>query len=311
MIKEDDKILVSVIIPVYNVQTYLKRCLDSIIEQSYSNIEIILINDGSTDESFLICEKYKEKDNRIHLISQSNKGLSVARNVGITISKGAFITFIDSDDYVDRNYIEVLLNNMLDNDVDIVMCDIVDVYKNNNIINSPFKNESFQAIKVFEKSLQTNGWFYTMAQAKLFRSSLVKQNLFLPAKIHEDEYFSNQLYSIMDLKVHTTKFTHYYYVHRCDGIMGNAIKFINFDEFDAFYQRMEIAKKNRLNCVRQLYERCHLFLSESVYSDNLIHTHNKGAVKRIFKMFFSTPIRKGFFSRLKQLGQLLIYTLLK
>ncbi|MBR1795985.1 glycosyltransferase [Candidatus Saccharibacteria bacterium] len=100
--------LISIILPIYNVESYLSRCLDSVITQDYQNLEIILVNDGSTDNSLQICQEYQAKDPRIKLINQSNAGLSAARNKGISVAKGEFISFIDSDDYVESNYISHL-----------------------------------------------------------------------------------------------------------------------------------------------------------------------------------------------------------
>ena len=105
-----DKDLISIIVPIYNVEKYIKKCIDSIINQTYTNLEIILVDDGSPDNCGKICDKYKEKDDRIKVIHKKNGGLSDARNAGIDIATGEYITFIDSDDYVAENYIEVLYN---------------------------------------------------------------------------------------------------------------------------------------------------------------------------------------------------------
>ena len=102
----------SIIIPVYNPAEYLEKCLTSVMSQSYKNCEIILIDDGSTDGSGEICQKFKEKDSRIHLIRQENKGLSAARNRGLEVAQGEYITYIDSDDYVDAFYLETLYQNI-------------------------------------------------------------------------------------------------------------------------------------------------------------------------------------------------------
>lgn len=101
--------LISVVLPIYNVESYLKRCLDSVCMQTYTNLDIILVDDGSPDNCGLICDSYAEKDNRIRVIHKQNGGLSDARNAGIDIAKGEYITFIDSDDYVDKTYIEYLV----------------------------------------------------------------------------------------------------------------------------------------------------------------------------------------------------------
>lgn len=116
---------VSVIIPVYNVEQYLKRCLDSIINQTLKDIEIILVNDGSTDNSLLICEEYAQKDERIKIVTRKNGGLSAARNTGLEHATGDYIGFIDSDDWVDTNFYEKLYNAAIENDCDITFGDII------------------------------------------------------------------------------------------------------------------------------------------------------------------------------------------
>ena len=100
--------LISVIIPVYNVSQYLPRCIESVINQTYQNLEIILVDDGATDDSGVICDDYARKDPRIRVVHKENGGLSSARNAGIQIARGEYLTFIDSDDYVDRDYTEFL-----------------------------------------------------------------------------------------------------------------------------------------------------------------------------------------------------------
>lgn len=104
---------ISVIIPVYNTEKYLKRCLDSIINQTFKNLEIIIVDDGSTDSSPQICDNYAESDDRIRVIHKTNGGLSSARNAGIDIATGIYISFIDSDDYIDIKYFEILYSNII------------------------------------------------------------------------------------------------------------------------------------------------------------------------------------------------------
>ena len=101
--------MISVIVPVYNVEKYLEECLDSIQDQTYSDIEVILVNDGSTDSSKEICKKYCKQDSRFLLINQENQGLSAARNKGVEISTGEYIVFVDSDDIIKTNYLEKLM----------------------------------------------------------------------------------------------------------------------------------------------------------------------------------------------------------
>ena len=110
---------VSIIIPIYNAEKYLKRCLDTVVNQSFESLEIILINDGSTDESLRIMKEYKGNHNNIEIINQENSGQGEARNKGISIAKGKYITFADADDWLSENYIQVLYDALLKNNADI------------------------------------------------------------------------------------------------------------------------------------------------------------------------------------------------
>ena len=120
--------LVSIVVPVYNVDKYLDKCVNSIINQKYKNLEIILVDDGSTDESGKKCDLWAEKDNRIRVIHKENGGLSDARNVGIDNSKGYYISFIDSDDFIENDMIEVLLKEIKENNCDISICGYYKTY---------------------------------------------------------------------------------------------------------------------------------------------------------------------------------------
>lgn len=121
MIKMDNS-LISIIVPVYNTELYLTQCIDSIVTQTYTNLDIILINDGSTDNSGKICDEYADKDSRIRVIHNQNSGVSAARNVGLGICKGEYVAFIDSDDYVAKDFIEKLYRAITENEVDLSIC---------------------------------------------------------------------------------------------------------------------------------------------------------------------------------------------
>ena len=114
--------LITIIVPIYNVKPYLSRCIESIINQDYKKLEIILVDDGSTDKSGNICDEYAKKDKRIIVIHQENQGLSCARNNGTRISKGKYIAYIDSDDYIELDYISYLYKLIKDNKADISAC---------------------------------------------------------------------------------------------------------------------------------------------------------------------------------------------
>ena len=122
------KDLISVIVPVYNVESYLNRCIESLVRQTYKYLEIILVDDGSLDGCPHICDKWSERDNRIHVIHKTNGGLSSARNAGLKVAKGEYIAFLDSDDWIHTKFIEHLYITIKDYKVDIAACDICQVY---------------------------------------------------------------------------------------------------------------------------------------------------------------------------------------
>lgn len=150
-----NKIKVSIIVPVYNVEKFISRCLDSLINQTLKDIEIIVINDGTPDNSFDICKEYQKKDNRIKLFSKNNEGLGLTRNFGLKKAKGEFVAFIDSDDFIDLDFYERLYKNAIVNNVDAVYGNIR-LYNNEGSILStdciPFEDNSI----ISSKSLLNN-----------------------------------------------------------------------------------------------------------------------------------------------------------
>ncbi len=137
---------ISVIVPIYKVENYLHRCVDSIINQTYTNLEIILVDDGSPDNCPMICDKYVKKDSRIRVIHKKNGGLSDARNAGINIATGEYIGFVDSDDYISLHFYQRLMNVMKVSDSDIVECEIKKFKDNDKIYdieNKPIRFYNF------------------------------------------------------------------------------------------------------------------------------------------------------------------------
>lgn len=128
-----EKDLISVIVPVYNVEKYLEKCVQSIINQTYENLEIILVDDGATDNSGKICDEFAKKDSRIKVIHKENGGLSDARNFGLDIATGKYISFIDSDDFVNKRLFEILHKEIIKNDYDIAFCDYFKFFENDNV----------------------------------------------------------------------------------------------------------------------------------------------------------------------------------
>ena len=180
--------LISVIVPIYNVSEYLRRCLDSIVGQSYKRIEIILVNDGSTDNSGEICKEYAQKDNRIKIIEKQNGGLSEARNYGINIAKGNYITFVDSDDWLEEEYIEVLYKCIYKEQCDVSICDFYNITSSKKILNKYMNNEYEYVYKGKEALIELlkAEKFSTSAWGKLYKRSLFLERRYPVGKIYED-----------------------------------------------------------------------------------------------------------------------------
>ena len=156
--------LISIITPVYNSEKFLKKCIDSILNQTYSNFELILVDDGSVDKSPQICDEYARKDSRIVVIHQKNQGQAAARNKALDICKGDYISFIDSDDYVNPQMLEILMYTMQQSEADIAVCDYVqgcdtDFNWNENALKAKVEYY-FVALNNFFKAFNTNKKIY-------------------------------------------------------------------------------------------------------------------------------------------------------
>lgn len=186
------KDLISVIVPVYNVEKYLNRCIESIVQQTYTNLEIILVDDGSPDNCPQICDEWAQKDTRIRVIHQANGGGGKARNVGIDLATGEFITFVDSDDYISTNMYEVLLEKF-DEDVDIVECDYQDAYDDNVKFDNISKDErGFSAEDAMHENI-SDTIFRQLIWNKMYRRGVVEGIKFPIGKKIDDEFWTYQV----------------------------------------------------------------------------------------------------------------------
>lgn len=179
--------LISVIVPVYNVEKYVEECIESILNQTLKNIEIIIVNDGSTDKSNELVNNLANKDNRITVINQSNKGLSMARNVGVDLAKGEYVSFIDSDDWIEKSMLEEMYKSAKNNNCDIVQCQIKNI--KNNIPTRKLLDKS--DIKKYIKRQLIAGKLSTYAWDKIYKRKFLKDNnLYFENKPRfEDWYF--------------------------------------------------------------------------------------------------------------------------
>ena len=182
--------LISVIIPVYGVEKYIAQCLESVINQTYNNLEIIVVNDGTKDRSAEIAKEYAALDSRIKVYDFENGGLSVARNRGLEIATGDYISYIDSDDWIKKNMYETLLEAVMKNDADMVKCGIIETNRDKED-ESAFSNTKIitnEKHEAFENYF--NGILWTLAWNGLYKRELAKKVKFPDNVVHEDNYSS-------------------------------------------------------------------------------------------------------------------------
>ena len=227
---------VSIIVPIYNTSKYLKQCITSITNQTYKNIEIILINDGSTDDSNKICDNFKKNDIRIKVLHQKNKGLSYTRNKGIELSTGQYITFIDSDDYVESTYIEKLVKKIKESDADIVQCD----FKYVGECNTLKRKRNIVSFSKFTghkkiKQLLLNDIVETMAWGKIYKKELFDNIKYPEKKYYEDLYTT---YKLIDKAKNIVVINEQLYMYR---ITDNSItnKIFNIKQLDLIHASIE------------------------------------------------------------------------
>lgn len=241
---------ISIIVPVYNVERYLTKCINSILSQSFKDFELILVNDGSTDNSLSICEKYTDIDKRIKLVSQINKGLSAARNTGLRYANGNYICFIDSDDFVEKDYLRLLWNNIEKYNSDISICEyyLTDAKGKKYAVakfNEPHDISFLSGRKTFSYFYKDNYVANVVAWNKIY-----KKHLFDNIKYDEGRYFEDELIALplfyKAKKVSFIRIPLYNYVQRQGSIMRSPVTFKKIQDKTLMYrERMAFFKKNK------------------------------------------------------------------
>ena len=204
---------ITVIVPVYNVEHYLNKCLDSLINQTYKNLEIIVINDGSTDNSGKICQEYAQKDNRIIYIEKENGGQSEARNMGLDRMTGSYVTFVDSDDWVEPDYVEVLYNKLIEYQADIAVGNYYSYNEQEgifyfHIFGDSYYEKVYDNVSIFEnlyESQEMKSFSLISVWGKLYRVDLVKHLRFDIGKLGEDGYLNQKIYLLAEKTIYLNK----------------------------------------------------------------------------------------------------------
>ncbi|WP_321826999.1 glycosyltransferase [Maribacter dokdonensis] len=244
--------LVSIIVPIYNVESYLPKCLNSIISQSYTKLEIILVNDGSTDGCLTICNNYKEKDARIIVIDKENGGLSDARNKGIDFANGEYLSFVDSDDYIHPKMIETMAQMTISEEADIVICGHYKVYDSETTEairgdGSIYVYKKEEALKKILEDVDINSF----AWDKIYKKELFLNLRYPVGRIFEDTAFTYKVFEKAK-KIVQLNNPFYYYLMRENSLSNTRNYKRNYHNFLAFYERFEFVNVN----FKELNELC-------------------------------------------------------
>lgn len=292
--------LISIIVPVYNVEKYLENCIDSILKQTYTNFEVILIDDGSTDTSGEICDKYVEKDKRIQVIHSKNGGISKVRNKGIELAKGDYISFIDSDDIVSPKFLEILFTTINESQADISICGFESFYYNEpNLMQEQNIEKSYTYTKnTAMKALLEDEIITNHLWNKLYKRELWTGITFPDGKKFEDV---SVMYKIFEKcqKIEYNPITLYYYRRRSDSILGNVNEEMLKDYIDVIQDRNIYLKEhyktlekeiecNKINCLL----RYHLITvnEPELYNSNIMKVQYEELCKEIknYPLYYKT-----------------------
>ncbi len=292
--KMTSNMIVSVVVPVYNRKEYVGRCINSILKQTYRNLDIILVDDGSTDGSADILDSYADMDDRIRVIHKTNGGLSDARNAGIDSAKGEYICFVDADDSVNEHYIEYMLKACIDHNCDMAICRYKNVYRDDSIDYSDAPEYSVEiktSIEALEDIYSIRNVETIVAWNKIYRASLFEDVRYPIGRIHEDEATTPLLIYAAD-RVARIDAELYYYLQNDSGITGSEFSAKRLDILWAIEKRMEFYKSEGLTELyyKDLYKYlqklliCHYKISRSKDNDRAIKSELMKKYRNAYKL---------------------------
>lgn len=314
--------LISVIVPIYNVELYLETCIKSICRQTYKQLEIILINDGSTDGSEAICLEYAKMDSRIHYYKKENGGLSDARNYGIIRASGGYLAFVDSDDWIEPNFIQSLYESILREGASVAVTGYNRVDAFGCILETdllPTEQTVLSGREVCKQILESNGYRFVVVWNKLYKKELFKFLHFEKGKLHEDEYFTYRLLYDVE-KVAVVQECLYQYVERDNSITTSKMSEHRFNCL-VEYQRDRIDFYTSKEDTELLTKSCYTFLEFIIWflirnrqwltkkQISLLQTHFRDTFRQL-QQFTGIDFNKRIYYLLGCIN-LRIYTLLR
>ncbi|MFL0167757.1 glycosyltransferase [Candidatus Clostridium helianthi] len=309
---ENTKDLISVIVPVYNVEKYLPQCIDSILNQTEKNLEIILVDDGSLDNSGKICDEFSKKDDRIIVIHKKNNGLSSARNAGLEIARGNYIGFVDSDDWLDKTMYEVLLKLLKENNSDISCCDFFKTansndsipHIDNDIINS---YNNIESLNNFYNGLYTQT---VVAWNKLYKRELFKDISYPVGKIHEDEGTTYKLYYKAN-KITYTNRPLYYYRITPNSITTSKFNKKRLDIIDVYDEKVKFIKNINNEEIYSKTLKWYLFKLINCYFECSNNIENNTEYLTLINQKVSETYKSYIQSDKKQLHWIILFSIFK
>lgn len=238
--------IISIIVPVYNCEKYLEACVNSILNQTYENIEVILVDDGSLDNSSLLCDKFAQKDTRVIVKHRENRGVSAARNYGIECASGEFLMFVDADDYISEKMCETLLESLVKYNADMAICNYLCVDEDHNNLEQHNKYlpiiDGCLDVKGMIKGLTgPYGWFYVVAWNKLYKREIFNSLRFPEGKRNEDAFIAYKVIYKCE-KIACVNEALYYYLQREGSITHTKFDVNNMDLGDALIEQYQFAK---------------------------------------------------------------------
>lgn len=275
--------LISIIIPVYNVENYIYRCVDSVLGQTYTNLEIILVDDGSPDSCGQICDEYAQKDNRIKVIHKENGGLSDARNHGIDAATGEWLFFLDSDDWIHPQSMEKLYEAAEKNKVSVSMCGYLQTEGDNPIVDVSIQAEMWLPRDIYLKHHVVS----TVACAKLYSKDCFEKIRYPKGKLHEDEFVTYKILFQQD-KIAFINQPYYAYFINNEGITKSKWNPQRLIILDAFEERLSFFKKIRDIELIEKTEQLYLWLLVNSHKNAGKAGFRKEAKELVVRVFFMT-----------------------
>ena len=300
---------ISVIVPVYKVEPYIHKCVDSILGQTFSDIQVILVDDGSPDTCGDICEEYAKKDERVQVVHKENGGLSDARNAGIPYAKGEYVIFLDSDDYVEKDMLEYLYTNIKKAGADMATCGIYEVYKDR--IEAQEEEEDFvcsgeEAFRCILRGHTIRGEIWN----KLILKSCMEDLRFPKGRLYEDIYYTVDLMQRVKTVAVGTK-PKYYYLHREDSITGRAYRPQLFDIIDGYTKNYRVVKKafpaleKEAQCL-WIWSRF-IVLDKMLMEDDFRTLEGYKELKRFIRRHLFVILRNPYFQKKRKISAFVLF----